>query len=211
MILRRLIGYALFCAGGASVAYAGGRYAVGAWKQQEARRSWEESEARAVVALARRMLAMDKGSAPPIAPGAPVARLLIPRLRLDEIVLEGVDDNTLNAGPGHLPGSAYPGERGNAVISAHRDRHFARLGAVQVGDTVVTESGANRQEWVVISKRVVDADAPALFRTTEETLTLTTCWPIRYFGIAPERLLLTAKPVKGRARETPSVAAASVT
>ena len=94
-----------------------------------------------------------------------------------------------------MPGSALPGERGNAVISAHRDRHFARLGDVRVGDTVVTESVARRKKWVVISTHVIDADAPALFRTREATLTLTTCWPIRYFGSAPDRLILTAKPI----------------
>jgi sortase A len=47
----------------------------------------------------------------------------------------------------------------------------------------------------VISIRVVDADAPALIRTADPTLTLTTCWPIRYVGTAPERLIVTAKPV----------------
>jgi sortase A len=114
---------------------------------------------------------------------------------MDEIVIEGVDDYSLNAGPGHLPGSAYPGEPGNSVISAHRDRHFARLGHIQVGDTVFTESGTHRERWVVIAKRVIAADAPALFRTTDATLTLTTCWPIRVVGTAPERLLVTAKPI----------------
>jgi len=127
--------------------------------------------------------------------GTPVARLLVPRLSLDEIVLEGVDNDVLNGGPGHLPGSAFPGEPGNAIISAHRDRHFARLGEIRVGDTLYTESGTHRDRWVVISKRVVDADAPALFRTRSATLTLTTCWPIRYLGSAPERLLITAKPI----------------
>jgi sortase (surface protein transpeptidase) len=48
---------------------------------------------------------------------------------------------------------------------------------------------------VVISKRVIDADAPALFRTRDATLTLTTCWPIRYLGSAPERLIVTAIPI----------------
>lgn len=170
---------------------------------------WDESEARAVVALARRSVTIDVASAAPIAPGAPVARLLIPRLALDEIVLEGVDDRALNAGPGHLPGSAFPGERGNSVISAHRDRHFARLGDVQVGDMIVTESGARAERWVVVSRRVIDADAPALFRTTDATLTLTTCWPIRYMGTAPERLLVTAKPVAPG--KTPSFARTSAT
>lgn len=201
-----LLGYALFCLGGATTAFVGGRYAVGEWQRQEARRAWDEAGARAVVALARRA-AMQDDQAVPIESGAPVARLLIPRIGLDEIVLEGIDDDVLNAGPGHLPGSAYPGERGNAVISAHRDRHFARLGEVAVGDTAVTESGAHHGRWVVIAKRVVAADAPALFRTREATLTLVTCWPIRYVGTAPKRLIVTAKRVP--TPEIPSFADAS--
>lgn len=203
-----LLGYALFCIGGATVAFAGGRYAMGTWEQQEARRAWDEAEARAVVALARRKVVT--GITDAVAPGVPVARLLIPRLGLDEIVLEGVDGNSLNAGPGHLPGSAFPGERGNSVISAHRDRHFARLGSIQVGDTIVTESGAHDDRWVVISKRVIDADAPALFHSADATLTLTTCWPIRYLGTAPERLIVTAKPVTARDKpKIPSFAPAA--
>ena len=191
----RLLGYALAGAGALLFAFAGGRYGVGAWRQQEARRAWDEAEARAIVALARRTATADGLLPAPVVPGAPVARLLIPRIGIDEIVIEGVDEFALNAGPGHLPGSAYPGEQGNSIISAHRDRHFTRLGAISVGDTVVTESGTHRTQWVVLSKRVVDADAPALFHTPDATLTLTTCWPIRYIGTAPERLIVVAKPV----------------
>jgi LPXTG-site transpeptidase (sortase) family protein len=212
MYARGLFGYTFYCVGALSLAFAGGRYAIGEWQRQDARRAWEEWEARAVVALARRDVALDAARGVPIAPGEPVARLLIPRLLLDEIVLEGVDDNSLNAGPGHVPGSAYPGEKGNSVISAHRDRHFARLGDVQVGDTIVTESGARSEHWIVISKRIIDADAPALFHTAHATLTLTTCWPIRYLGTAPERLLITARPATALKRsadaQTPSFAAA---
>ena len=36
---------------------------------------------------------------------------------------------------------------------------------------------------------------PSLFPSAEPELTLTTCWPIRYVGPAPDRLILTAKPV----------------
>jgi sortase (surface protein transpeptidase) len=36
---------------------------------------------------------------------------------------------------------------------------------------------------------LVAAEAP--------TLTLTTCWPIRYLGPAPDRLIITAEPVIG--------------
>jgi sortase A len=101
----------------------------------------------------------------------------------------------LNAGPGHLPGSATPGDAGNAVISAHRDRHFSTLGELQIGDTVYTETGSDRSTWIVTKRRVVGAGKPALFSSDEPVLTLTTCWPIRYFGTAPDRLILQAKLV----------------
>jgi sortase A len=205
---NRLIAYALFCLGGASAAFAGGRYTLGEMKRADARRAWDEREAQAVVALARSKsdgahLTRD------LLPGAPVARLQIPRLLLDEIVLEGVGANELNAGPGHLIGSVFPGERGNSVISAHRDRHFSSLGSLQVGDTIVTETGWSETKWVVVGKRIVPADAPALRRAKDATLTLTTCWPIRYIGSAPDRLIVTAKPVGSD--KTPSFAAASRT
>ena len=205
---RSLIGYALVFVGGACAAYAGGQYAIGEAQRQSARRAWEEQEAQAIVSLARSQAGVSYHSRK-LLPGAPVARLRIPRLQLDEIVLEGVDGAELNAGPGHLTGSAFPGEPGNSVISAHRDRHFARLGGIMVGDTIVTESGSSETKWVVVSRRVIDAQAPALFRTSDATLTLTTCWPIRYFGTAPDRLIVTAKPIG--AGKTPSFAAASAT
>lgn len=193
---RSVLGYSLFSLGGALVAFAIGNYSLGAFQQEEARREWNEAEAKAVVALARRSVTADGLRPAPVVDGTPVARLVIPRLQMDEIVMEGVEGTALNAGPGHLPGSAYPGEPGNAIISAHRDRHFARLGEITVGDTVLTESGTHQNRWVVISKRVIDADDPALFHTDGATLTLTTCWPIRYLGPAPERLLVTAKPIE---------------
>lgn len=205
---RSLVGYALFCLGGATAAFAGGRYTVGELQRQEARRAWDERQAQRVVALAHSTLAarLDPRE---VLPGAPIARLRIPKLSLDEIVLEGVGDNELNAGPGHLTGSAFPGENGNSVISAHRDRHFSRLGALQVGDTLFTDTGWSETKWIVVARRVVAADAPALYRTRDATLTLTTCWPIRYFGSAPDRLIITAKPVGPD--KTPSFATADAT
>jgi len=194
--VRRALGLALYGVGAVLLSIAGGRYVVGMLKADTARRAWNDAEAREAVALAQAAAVHGWGDrATGIRAGAPVARLVIPRIDLDEIVLEGVGADELNALPGHLPGSALPGERGNAVISAHRDRHFNELDAVKVGDTITTESGQHATSWLVVSKRVVGRNAPALFRTSEPTLTLTTCWPIRFFGPAPDRLILTAKPL----------------
>lgn len=195
--MRKRLGLLLFACGGLLLAFAIARYVIGMVRADEARSAWNDAEARATVALARSMAAPNPDLVLDI--GAPVARIVIPRIDLDEIVLEGVDADELNAGPGHLPGSVLPGERGNSVISAHRDRHFSHLDALSVGDTIRTESGRYATTWLVVSTRVLDKDAPALFNTREPTLTLTTCWPIRYLGSAPDRLIVTARPVGFRA------------
>lgn len=189
----RAAGVVICGAGAVMMAYAGWRYADGALRADQARRDWEAQRAAALVSMARERAFDVSAADTKVSIGAPVARLTIPRIHLDEIVIEGVGDDQLNAGPGHLPGSAMPGMRGNAVISAHRDRHFRHLDEIQVGDTVVTETGLTRHEWVIVNRRVIDREAPALFQTSEPTLTLTTCWPVRYFGSAPDRLILTAR------------------
>ena len=192
-MLRRRLGFAFILAGGLLTTFAGSRYVSGAAAQDRARREWEAMQARVVYdevaasALRPREVAM--------AHGAPVARLRIPKIGLDEIVLEGIDDDAMNGGPGHYPGSPLPGQAGNAIVSAHRDRHFRRLGQLAIGDTVITESGSRTVQWVVVGRRVVDKDRPVLFPSRTATLTLTTCWPIQYFGSAPARLILTARPV----------------
>ena len=187
---RRRLGLALFLAGGLISSFAGARYAAGAVARDEARRVWDEAVAKSAVSDARSLAIRDRGVS--MAHGRPVARLLIPKIKLDEIVLEGIDDDAMNGGPGHFPGSPLPGQLGNAIISAHRDRHFRNLGSLVTGDTVVTQSGSMTTQWVIVKRRVVDKDTPVLFPTTRATLTLTTCWPIQYFGTAPERLILTA-------------------
>lgn len=197
---RRTAGGLLLAIGVVLVAFAGTRYAEGAVRAAAVRDQWEAAQVRRAVDEARRgVFTVVAGAG--FERGAPVARLRVPRLGLDEIVVEGVGDGELNVGPGHVPGSALPGEPGNAVISAHRDRHFSELGALAVGDTVVTELGHATTRWVVVSRRVLDAGEPALFSAREPTLTLTTCWPIRYVGPAPERLIVTARPIRASADE----------
>jgi sortase A len=179
------VGVLFLLAGAASIAR-------GAIARDEARTRWEELEAGRAVTGARKTLGM--GGSWTTVRGAPVARLVIPRLELDEVVVEGVGDDELRAGPGHMTGSALPGASGNAVISAHRDRHFRSLGRLAVGDTILTESDGGRVAWTVARMRVVSADAAVLHTSVAPVLTLTTCWPIRFFGSAPDRLIVEAVP-----------------
>jgi sortase A len=194
---RLAAGIALVVAGSALVAWAGNAYARGWLAQERARGEWAQELAHAEVAKGRAIVLGTPASAP--AEGAPVARLLIPKIALDDIVLEGVTPSALNGGPGHLPGSSLPGAEGNAVISAHRDRHFRRLGELAIGDTISTQTLGDSVTWRVVSRRVVNREAPAIRKESGRVLTLTTCWPIGYLGGAPDRLILRAVPVEPRA------------
>lgn len=193
---RTAAGIALVVAGSALVAWAGNAYARGWLAQEHARSEWAEQVARAAVARGRALA--DGSPRTEAVEGAPVARLVIPKIALDDIVLEGVTPAALNGGPGHLPGSSMPGEEGNAVISAHRDRHFRRLGELAIGDTISTQTLTDSVMWRVVSRRVVNREAPAIRAEQGEVLTLTTCWPMGYLGGAPDRLILRAVPVSTR-------------
>ena len=210
---RRRAGAIVVTGGGLLLLLGSREYAEGAQAQRRARAAWLASDsttrpghitrgasAPASSGVLRRASAAVHlpplgGTAEGLVRGAPVSRLLIPDIDLDEIVLEGVGPIELNAGPGHFPGSVLPGEEGNAIISAHRDRHFRRMGEVEVGTRIQTEAWLGVTEWVVTERRVVSRDTPVLFREPEATLTLTTCWPLRYFGPAPDRLIIVAKRV----------------
>ena len=187
-------GGTLLVAVGATLLLTAGASAARATLARDAARArWAELEAQRAVAGGR--LVAKPGAREVIARGTPVARLTVPRLGLDEIVVEGVGDAELYAGPGHMIGSALPGQRGNSVVSAHRDRHFRSLGGVVVGDTIHTEGDAGDVAWTVTRVRVVSADARVLRSSRTPLLTLTTCWPIRFFGSAPDRLIVEAVPI----------------
>ena len=50
--------------------------------------------------------------------GAPVGILEIGRLQLQQVVVEGALPDQTQAGPGHVPGTAGPGQPGNSAIVA---------------------------------------------------------------------------------------------
>jgi sortase A len=89
-------------------------------------------------------------------PGDALAVLYVPRLGTDyrRVVLEGAAEQQLAQGPGHYPGTAMPGERGNLAIAGHRvgrGSPFLDLDRLRAGDPVVVET---REAWYVY--RVLD-------------------------------------------------------
>lgn len=109
----------------------------------------------------------------------PVARLSVPRLGERWIVLAGASGRTLAFGPGHLDGSALPGERGHAVLAGHRDTQFSALRGLRLGDELVVETPAQRVvRYQVSGLEILDKSAlAAVTAAGDDTLTLVTCWP----------------------------------
>lgn len=109
----------------------------------------------------------------------PVARLTVPRLAVDEIVLAGGNGEAMAFGPGHLSHSAAPGRTGNAVLAGHRDTHFHFLRDLKPGDEIVLETADRMAHRYRVSEAaVVDFhDRRALAAAGEPTLTLITCYP----------------------------------
>lgn len=109
----------------------------------------------------------------------PVARLRVPGLGIDEIVLEGASGASMAFGPGHLDGSAAAGDIGNCVISAHRDTHFAFLEKLGPGDIVEVENTCGiRTSYRITSKRVLHENrTDSLESGDTRELTLITCYP----------------------------------
>ncbi|HEX2832023.1 MAG TPA: class GN sortase [Thermoanaerobaculia bacterium] len=166
--MKRGLTLALVLIGCASLAY--GMYipAKAELSQVLLRRAWE------------RTLGGDAEAKPwPWADTTPVARMRIERTGSDFIVLEGANGRALAFAPAHLAHSALPGDRGNCVISAHRDTHFSALRDVQPGDLIHLQNRSGAWTSYRISEsRVVDQEDLFVAAPTDAAaLTLITCWP----------------------------------
>ena len=128
----------------------------------------------------------------------PLARLSVPRLDIDQIVLAGATGRTLAFGPAQLDGTARAGRPGATVLTGHRDTHFAFLRKLDRGMTVELESpDGDRHRYRVVERAVVHRDQAALPPETQDGdawLVLATCWPFDAVDPGtPWRYLVTAR------------------
>ncbi|MGA3091398.1 MAG: class GN sortase [Terriglobales bacterium] len=137
----------------------------------------------------------------------PIARLRIPRLDYDEIVLEGATPRTLAFGPARLFSGAVLGEPGNVVLAGHRTSWFRPLQAVAPGDSIQVEWRDSRRgrllerSYTVSAIRVVEPEDVTLLQPTQQdSLTLVTCYPFGPRPTSPQRYVVRAVPVEDNRR-----------
>jgi LPXTG-site transpeptidase (sortase) family protein len=137
------------------------------------------------------------GEEPP-APTEALGRIVIPSIGVDWMLVEGVTADALANGPGHIPGTAMPGQPGNAVISGHRTTYgapFFNIDALQPGDVIEITTLIGVHTYEVVQQLIV---APNDVWVTNQVdgawLTLTACHP-RYS--ARERIIIFARLTDG--------------
>ncbi|WP_235735432.1 class E sortase [Nocardioides alcanivorans] len=142
--------------------------------------------------------------------GEGVNVLHIPRLGKDWewVVVEGVDLDTLNDGPGHFPDTALPGEKGNFAVAGHRATHgepFAHLDTLVEGDKIHVEAPDGWYTYQVTWSQIIAPTSTEVLAPSPgqpgkkpkvQSMTLITCHP--RWG-STERLVVGAQLVEHRA------------
>ena len=109
------------------------------------------------------------------------------------MIMEGTDGRTLRRGVGHISGTALPGEQGNVAIAGHRDTFFRPLRNIHVDDEITLTTLKGIYRYRVESEKLVEPeDMSVLDNSTDDVLTLVTCYPFYYVGRAPQRFIVRA-------------------
>ena len=130
--------------------------------------------------------------------GQALARLEIPAIELDKFVMRDVDDESLQAGPGHYVGTPRPGFHGNVAIAGHRTTYgapFGRVDELLPGDLITVHSADGIFTYEVLSPpdafgERLDEIADAAITDSHVVVEPEDTWVVGDFGDA--RLTLTS-------------------
>lgn len=137
--------------------------------------------------------------------GDVIGEMEIPRLALETILVQGESPKILRRAVGHLPETALPGEPGDVTLAGHRDSFFRPLRNVQAGDAITIKTLDGEFEYQVEWTRVVlPGDVQVLRPSSENTLTLVTCFPFYYVGPAPKRFIVRARQIGRLPEQSPT-------
>jgi sortase A len=146
----------------------------------------------------------------PVPEGEATARIQIPTIGVDKIVVEGVSLSALKKGPGHYPETPLPGQKGNAAIAGHRTTYgapFNRIDELVAGDEILVETVQGKFRYLVTEQLIVaPSQVEVLDDKGDDRLTLTACHPkysarqriIVVAELAPEEVPLPfTRPIRG--------------
>ena len=129
--------------------------------------------------------------------GQAIGRIVVPRLGLNMVLVNGTDHGTLAKGPGRDPRTYMPGQGQLVYIAGHRTTYlapFSHIDRLRKGDRVRIEMPYATFVYEVTGHRIVSAtDLDILRSKGYEELELQACHP-RFF--ATHRYIAFARPVR---------------
>lgn len=136
----------------------------------------------------------------------PIARLVVPSLAIDQIVLEGAYGRTLVFGPGHVESTGPLEGSDSIILTGHRDTHFRFLEKLQAGETILLQARTGVWHRFVVRDRQIVDSRTATISTQEDKrqLILVTCYPFTAIvSGGPLRYMVNAEIVERMAEDKP--------
>src|SRR5579884_543314 len=141
-------------------------------------------------------------------PGQPIGRIIVPRLGLNMILVNGTDEASLTRGPGRDLRSYMPGENRLVYIAGHRTTFlapFSHIDWIRPGDPITLEMPYGTFRYRATGHRIVPATDLAVLRSPRhELLALQACNP-RFF--ATQRYIVYARLASVELRDGASLSA----
>lgn len=134
--------------------------------------------------------------------GAPVARLVIEKIGLDVMVVEGTDSNTMRSGVGHRRDTVLPGQEGMTVLFGRAWSYgapFGKIAHLKVGDAFTIYTGQGKAQYSVSGLRHAGDKGLSPVRAGTNQLVLTTAQG-EFFS--PTSVLRVDAELQGEAFET---------
>jgi sortase A len=123
--------------------------------------------------------------------------IIVPALGYQAMVRQGVGASVLYLGPGHYPGTPWPGQPGNVGVAAHNE-YWLSFNRLRVGDRVEIQTEHALYVYEITGSEVVSPNnRTVLAATNDNRLTLTTCYPLWAGVFATQRLIFTAREIGG--------------
>ncbi len=126
--------------------------------------------------------------------GEAIGRIVVPRLGLNMILVDGTDHDSLTRGPGRDLRTYMPGQQRLVYIAGHRTTYlapFAHIDAIRNGDPIRVEMPYATFVYRAVRHEIVPADDLAMLHSPRyELLRLQACHP-RFF--ATQRYIVDAR------------------
>ena len=110
-----------------------------------------------------------------------IGTMEIPKIGLGHKIYHGITMRNIDQGPSHWPGTAFPGEVGNAVFAGHRttkSKPFRNIDQLVPGDRVIFTIQGVKSEYSVTGTEIVPPSAVHIVdQTSTPTATIFACHP----------------------------------